>query len=100
MASYLEIRNLFNDADLKNKVVTATLVAASNLADGTPTTLDKTWIASVFNNPQGEGAKAHMAVLAANKGATVAQIRGASDSAIQAQVDNIVPLLVSAMAGV
>jgi len=96
MASYIEIRNLFKNSDLGNKIDVAVMIAANVLLDGTPTTSEITWAASVFANPSKEGQKALMAVLAANKDATVAQIKGATDSSIQATVDSIVPSLVSA----
>jgi len=41
-----------------------------------------------------------MGVLAANSGLTVEAIQSAGDSAIQAQVDLIAPVLIDALAGV
>ena len=100
MATYTEIRNLFNDSDVKNRVVVAVAVSAQTLAAGTPTAADNAWISSVLSSPQTEGSKAFIAVLAANKAATVAQIQGATDVELQTKVDEIVPTLIAAMAGV
>lgn len=99
MATYSEIRELFTLDDLKNKVTTATLIASYNLLSGAPTTADKAYADSVFSNPQNESLKVFMAVLASNKDNSVAQISGASDSAIQTAVDAVIPFLVDAKAG-
>ena len=100
MASYLELKQLMNDADLPNRVDVATIVFAEGLISGAPTTADKAWASLVFSNPSSEGMKVLMAVLAANKAATLAQIQQATDAEIQAQVDVIAPNLVDALAGV
>lgn len=99
MATYSELRNLFNDSDLTEKVEVAIVVAAQELVAGTPTTAQKAWIAAAFANPSAEAKKALMAVLAANKDVTVAAIQGATDTAIQTQVNSVVSILVDAMAG-
>lgn len=100
MATYQELRSLFNDSDLMEKTEVAVVVAANNLVGGTPTTAEKAWIATVLANPSAEASKALMNVLAANKGLAVSAIQGASDSALQTQVDAVVPILVDALAGV
>jgi len=100
MATYQELRALSSDSDLIEKVQTAVIVAAHNLSIGTPTTADKSWIASVLGNPLTVATQATLFVLAANKDATVAQIQGATDASVQANVDDIVPILVDAAAGV
>lgn len=99
MATYLEIRGLFNDADLLNRVTTATIVYAHNAITGA-TTAQKKWIALALQNPTSEAKKILMGVLAANKDSTVEQIQGASDELIQDKVDLIAPLLIDALAGV
>lgn len=100
MATYTEIRNLFNDNDLNEKVTVAIVISANNLLTGTETSAQKAWVAQVFANPITEAKKAVMAVLAENSSLTVAQIQGASDAAIQTNVDAIVDTLVDALAGV
>lgn len=100
MATYAELYDLRNNAPLRNKVTTAVLVAAESLSGGTPSTTQKAWIAKAFGNPEGEATRVLSAVLAKNKDATVAQITGASDVTIQANVDAVVPILIDADAGV
>jgi len=100
MATYKELKDLTKDSDLQDKVEVAVVVAANNLLSGTPTTAQKAWAADVFGNPSSESKKALMAVLASNSAATVAQIRGAADSLVQAGVDAVVSVLVDAKAGV
>lgn len=99
MATYLELRGLFSDADLSNKLDIALIVSANDLLSGAPTAAQQKWAAHVFNSPRGESQKALMAVLAKNKALTSAQIQGATDSAIQAQVDSVVDTLVIAFTG-
>ena len=99
MASYIDLRNLFSNDELKNRVDIAVVIAANNLLSGTPTANDQKWAAHVFSGPRSEGAKALMAVIATNNGLTVAQITSASDAALQAAVDLAVPTLVIAYAG-
>tara|TARA_R110002096_G_scaffold202758_2_gene387492 strand:+ start:7765 stop:8067 length:303 start_codon:yes stop_codon:yes gene_type:complete len=100
MASYLELRRLFKDSDLSNKVITATIVYAQELLDATPTANDKAWAASVFSNPDSEGKKILMGVLAINKSATVVQIQAATDAQIQTNVNTVAPAMVAAFGGV
>lgn len=94
MATLLEIRQLFANDDFRNKVTAATVIAANNLLSGTPTADEKTFAKSVFQSPDSMGAIVTMSVLAENNGLTVAQIEGAADSAIQTNVDAVVPNLV------
>jgi hypothetical protein len=100
MATYIELRQLYVDTDLLDKVEIAVVIAANNLITGTETTADKAWISQVLGSPRGEAEKALKIVLAKNAGATVETIQGASDSAIQTNVNTIVPILVDALAGV
>ena len=100
MATYTELRSLFNDSDLLEKIDTAVVIAANNLINGTPTAADKAWISAVLGDPRAEAEKALMVVLASNSGASVATIQGATDVAIQTNVDTVVPILVDALAGV
>lgn len=100
MATYTELRTLFTDSDLMEKVEVAVVIAANTLIAGTPTAADKVWAASVFSNPKTEASKALMSVLAENNDAAVAVIQAATDTSIQTNVDAIVPILVDAMAGV
>ena len=100
MATLQELRGLFNDSDLFEKVEAATIIAANDLLSGTPTLGQKVWAATVFNDPKQEAKKALLAVLATNSALTVEQIQGAGDPAIQSNVDAVTGILVDAMAGV
>ena len=100
MATYKDIRSLFNDGDLVNRAAVAVVVSVSALLDGTPTAADRAYAAGVFSNPQSEAKKALMYVLASNKSATVAAIKAATDAALQTKVDAVVPVLIKALAGV
>lgn len=102
MATYSELRNLFNDSELGNKIEVALIVSAYNLIKNTPTPTaeQKAWAVHAFNNTALEGKKALKAVLAANKDITTSQIQSASDSAVQTKVDEIAQVLVDAFAGV
>ena len=97
MASYTEIRDLFNDSELSNRVEVAVIIAAQGLADNAG---NNAWIAQAYASPTGEAKKALMAVLAANSGLTVAAIQGSTDAALQTAVDSAVAVLVKALAGV
>lgn len=100
MATYTEIRNLFQDADLRNKVTTAIIIAADGiLNEPSPTVPRKAWANKVFSNPEAEARRVFMSVLAANKDATVAAIQGATDAAIQTNVDDAVDLFIDADSG-
>lgn len=99
MATYQELRDLFDDSDLTEKVEVAVVIAANNLIGGTPTTNEKAWAATAFANPNAEARKALMAVLAENSGLTVAQIQSATDAAVQTNVNAVVSTLVDALAG-
>jgi len=96
MAFYTDLRGLFNDDELKNRVDIAVIVAASDLILGAPTINDNKWAAAALGNTRQESIKAFKAVVAVNKDMTIAQITGASDAALQTAVDNVVSSLVDA----
>ena len=100
MATYTEIRDLFNDSELKNRIEVAAIVYAQSLIAGTPTATQKAWVSDVLSAPAREASKLTLGILAANKDFTLAQIQGASDAVIQAQVNVIAPILIDALAGV
>lgn len=100
MATLRELRGLFRDSDLLEKVESATVIAANNLLGSTPSAADKAWASQVFSDPFREAQKVLMAVLADNSAAATATIQGASDAAIQTSVNTVVPNLVDALAGV
>lgn len=98
MATYAELLTLSADQPLRDKITVAVVIAAEKIASetapfGTPTTEQKAWARTALDNPRGEAKTAHFAVLAANASLSVAQIQAASDSAVQANVNAIVPTL-------
>ena len=100
MATYLELRGLFNDDDLVNRTTMATLIAVNNILEATPTAKDKAYADKVAQNPQAEAEKVLMFVLASNNAVDIATIQSASDVALQTKVDAIVVILIDALAGV
>lgn len=100
MATYAELRGFFNNADLKNKISVACVIAAySMISQGTPTINQKKFADVVFKNPDDIAEKVMMAVIAANSSATIAQINNASDAAILSNVNTVLPALVDALFG-
>ena len=97
MATYTELRDLFNDSALSNRVEVAVIIAANGLADNAS---NNAWVAQAYSSPTSEAKKALMSVLASNAGLTVAAIQGATDAALQTAVDSAVSILVKALAGV
>lgn len=100
MATYIDLRKLFNDGDLVNRTAVAVVISVNAILDATPTANDKAYANMVLSNPQSEAKKVLMTVLAANKSATVADIQTATDATLQTKVDAIVPHLIDALAGV
>ena len=96
MATYTELYGLHNDSALRNRVLVASIVAAEMVMgelDTVPNHANRLiWAASVLANPQAEARRMFMAVLAANKDASVEAIQGTSDEQIQASVDDHVDL--------
>ena len=96
MATYEEIYGLHNNSDLVNKITVACIVAAEDIMGEVDTVTNHAnrliWAASVFQNPRDEAKCMFWALLAANNENTVAQIEGASDTAIQVAVDDHVDL--------
>ena len=99
MAELKDLKTLFNDSDLLDKVEGAIIVAASALTEGTPTAAEKKWAAAVAYSPVIEAQKALIFVIAKNSTATISQIQGAGDAAVQSNVDSVVSVLVDALSG-
>lgn len=91
MATYNELRGLFSNVELRNRVQVACIVAAEAIRTEAENTVNHAnrviWARKAFNNANDVTDKMLMAVLAANKAATVAAITGATDAAIQSAVD-------------
>ena len=97
MATYLEIYDLQNNDGLHHKIAVACTIAADAIRQevvGTANHANRIiWAEQVFANPLQIAKQALWAVLAANNTATVAQITGATDAAIQTNVNDVVDLL-------
>ena len=91
MATYMELKGLFSHSDLQDKVEVACIVAAETIRAedaGTDNHANRlAWAKRAFTSPTAVRDEMLMALLAANKDATVAQITEATDAAIQAKVD-------------
>jgi len=103
MATYTEIRNLYNDSAMRNKVATAVAIAADTVMRGNDNVApfsqvagdhDKrvVWAKDALGNTETYAKQFWESVLAANNTLTVAQITGASDSALQSKVNDSVDL--------
>ena len=96
MATYLELRSLFNDSDLFNRIQVASLVAAEAIRTEDVGTVNHAnrliWAKSAFKSPVGTAKEMIMAVLAGNSSLTVEQITGATDAAIQTKVNAAVDI--------
>lgn len=101
MATYTELYELRQQASLLNKIAVACMVSAYSIAsEDVATTLHDQrvkWAVDVFNSPEAWAQKMLRLVLIANAAATVSQINGATDQAIQTQVDDAVNLFASQM---
>lgn len=91
MATYLELKSLFGEGPLVNKLEVAVCdKSRSILAEDTPSADRLAWASSALANSQTEAANLLKYVLVANKGLTLAQIQAATDAAIQTNVDTAV----------
>ena len=111
MATYLDLRALFFDTDLKYKMETAVAIAAQTILDGDDTAdppWDQTagqhdlrvkWANSALNGTSGAAGQVLKYVLASNSGLSVAQIQGATDAVIQSNVNVAIDGLASAQFG-
>lgn len=91
MATYTELYGLYANSDLRNRVSVACLVAATTIINEAPATTNHSnrlvWAKKTFESPESVATPMLMAVLAANNTATVAQITGVSDAALQTLVN-------------
>ena len=96
MATYAELKVLTQDIALRDKVEIAVDVkAAEILDDGASTTDEVSWASEAIQNPSLRAVEILNYVLAVNKALTVAAIQGASDAAIQANVNMAVDALIA-----
>ena len=96
MATYLELHSLRNNRDLLSKVQTALYVIAFDIFNDVspPANQPKRlqMANKIYESPESIAISVLPSILAANKGLTVAQIEGASDLAVQANVNSIINL--------
>ena len=94
MATYTELYDLRSNSALRNKIAIACIVAAEAIRTEAGATANHAnrllWAKAVFAAPDIEAARMMMALLAQNSAATVGQITGATDAAIQTAVGNAV----------
>jgi len=96
MATLNELRQLFTNAELKNKVESACIITAyAILSEDAATTNHaqrQKWAVQAFTNPKTIANQMLKVALAAKKASTVENILTASDSDIQTAVDNAVDI--------
>ena len=94
MATYQELFDLRRNQELLDKVTVAVIVAAETIFAETGGTANHAnrivWAREASISPRAMAGVFMSAVLAANKTATVANIIGAADSAIQTNVDDVI----------
>jgi len=94
MASYTELYSIFNDPTLGEKIQVACIVAAEAIRNEAPATENHSnrlvWAKKAFENPSAVRQQMLMALLAANKSMSVAELQAASDAAIQTAVNGAV----------
>lgn len=101
MATDLELYGLHNDSELRNRVLIQCVIAAEavmNEDGGTPNHANRLiWAASTFENPRTEADRMFIAVLAANKDASVEAIKGASEAQILTNVNDHIDLFATGL---
>lgn len=94
MAAYSDLRNLFDDSDLRNKIAVAVVIAAETIRTDVAPPANQTdrmaWAKRAFKNPQEVANEMLPALIAQNQDLAVSAIKGASDTAIQTAVDSAV----------
>jgi len=96
MASYTDLFGLRSNSVLINRIAVAVTIKAQVYVDTTPTDADQlTWASRVLTSPRPEAEKLLHYLVAADNTATISQITGASDAAIQTRVDDAVDALVA-----
>lgn len=96
MAEYVELYDLWNESELRNRVTVAVVVAAEAIwgeVDTTPNHANRLlWARATLESPVLVASAMFRFVLAANKGATPETILGAPDATIQSAIDGVVNL--------
>ena len=91
MASYEDLFSEYQSDVLLKRVAVAILIAADTVLNEVDTTTNHVnrlvWARDAFINPENFARRFLAAILAANNGATIAQIQSSSDTQIQTNVD-------------
>lgn len=94
MATYLELFDLRVNSPLINRITSAIAVQAEVIRNENVNTANHVarvaWAKESFSDPEGMARRMIWAILAANAGATVAQITGAQDATILTKVADAV----------
>ena len=94
MATYTELRQLYGNGDLINRIEVACIVAAEKIRTedgGTANHANRlVWAKATFGFTRRAAELMLMALLAANRALTTAQITGVSDEGLQTAVDSAV----------
>ena len=97
MATLLELANIFGTTDfteLLNKITVAVAIKADSIInEASPSASRLAWAQLAIEDPRQEAKKFIWGVIAANESVTVAQIIGASDNAIQTNINDYVDKL-------
>lgn len=94
MATYTELRQLYAHGDLLNRIEVACIVAAEKIRTEDSGTVNHAnrllWAKATFGNSRHAAGLMLMALLAANRALTSAQITGVTDEGLQTAVDGAV----------
>lgn len=97
MATYRELNDLVRNEELRDKITAACVVASDVIRTedgGSANHANRViWAKKVLANPKLEAEKVIPLVIAANKDATAANIAGASDTAIQNNVNAVIDFI-------
>jgi hypothetical protein len=107
MATYVELRGLFTDSDLRGKVEVAVVIAANKIASGNDDVapFDQAagahdnrvrWAATAIQSTRAQAENILKLVLADNSDLATSAILSASDAAIQSNVDAVVDMIATA----
>ena len=96
MAIYIQLRKLFNDNELKNRIEVAIIIAAEDIRTEDSETLNHAnrlvWARAAFNSPKTFSGSMLRRLLAENSEETVEVIQSVSDENLQILVDDAVDI--------
>jgi len=96
MATYIELRQLYNHGDLTNRIEVACIIAAETIRTEDAATANHinrlAWAKQTFSSTRRAAEQMLMALLAANRTLTTAQLTSVSDEDLQTAVDNAVDI--------